>query len=167
MSAGTRGRVKVGDDYVSVQGRIVKGTLAFDPADTEEYRKQIRLKGWVDGTPMTNRTEPSSGDWRHADVKYLFGYRYKPFVECYEGWTTAEAHLHFKSLFMPEGKTSLTQLERDEMRAFTDDVTRNILEEHPKVVLREPAARDIEQPRSQRQRAHGALDLDARGEGRF
>lgn len=87
-----------------------------------------RAKQWGEGTPITIRIEPQDEAWQHGDVKHLFGHVYEPVCE-YTGYSKTELHLMAKSLFMPEGKTSLTDLNREELREYTEHVERWLREE--------------------------------------
>jgi SpoVK/Ycf46/Vps4 family AAA+-type ATPase len=53
---------------------------------------------------------------------------YGPVVD-YTGYSKTELHLMAKALFMPEGKTSLTELNREELREYTEHVERWLREE--------------------------------------
>lgn len=70
------------------------------------------------GTALVVRVEPEEEAWRYGDLKHLFGHVYQPVVE-YAGYTKVELHAMAKAQFMPEGKTSLTELNRDELKAYT------------------------------------------------
>lgn len=91
-------------------------------------RRQRAAKKWGEGTALKVRIEPEEEAWQHGDLKHLFGHIYQPVCE-YTGYSKTELHLMAKSLFMPEGKTSLTELNRDELREYTEHVERWLLEE--------------------------------------
>jgi hypothetical protein len=120
--------------HCSIQG----GRVVLDAQLAEAYRKDVARMGWPDGTDLVLTLQPATEEWRHSDTKYLFGYLYRPFWNHYEGWTEGETHLHFKSKYLPDGKASLTELDREEMRAYIDVVRRDILENHPDIELIDP-----------------------------
>jgi prophage tail gpP-like protein len=71
-----------------------------------------------DGTALKIRIEPEEDAVTYAQFKYLFGFVFRPVAEF--GHTEAELCLMAKAQFMPDdGRTSLTQLSREEMDAFT------------------------------------------------
>jgi hypothetical protein len=71
------------------------------------------------GEEVLVRVERKAEAWRHSDVKHLFGHIYQPVVD-YTGMTKTELHLLAKSIWMPEGATSLTELSREQMREYSD-----------------------------------------------
>lgn len=87
----------------------------------EDFVKRIAAAKWGQGTSLVVRVEPEDEAWRHSDVKHLFGHVYGPVVE-YCGYTKLELHKMAKAQFMPEGKTSLTELNREEMKEYTSAV---------------------------------------------
>lgn len=94
-------------------------------------RRQKFAKKLGDGTALTIRVEPEDEAWRHSDAKHLYGHLYSP-VAARTGETVAEVHLRMKTKFMPDdGRTSITQLNRDEMKAFTESVEQDIRETDP------------------------------------
>lgn len=83
------------------------------------------------GERFVIRVEREEEAWRWSDVKHLYGHLYKP-VSRRTGETEAEVHLRMKVNFFPEdGRTSLTQLNREEMKAFTESVEQDIRENDP------------------------------------
>lgn len=119
---------------------IVSGVVAeiapgvFDVAITEigyKARRQRAAKRWGAGAHLSIRVEPEEEAWRHSDVKHLYGHLYKPVSDTH-GETVAEVHLRMKAQFMPEdGRTSITQLNRDELKAFIESVEQDIRETDP------------------------------------
>lgn len=85
-------------------------------------------KKWGDGAFLKCRIEPEEEAWRHADAKHLYGHLYTP-VSNRTGETVPEVHLRMKAKFMPDdGRTSITQLNRIEMRQFIEAVEQDIRE---------------------------------------
>ena len=80
------------------------------------------------GETFVIRVEREAEAWRHSDVKHLFGHVYLPVVE-YTGYTKTELHTIAKGLWMPDGKTSLTELDREEIQEYTRLVDRWLREE--------------------------------------
>lgn len=89
--------------------------------DAPVFNAGMRRLKLADGEHVTLRVERTDDAWRHSDVKHLFGHVYAPVVE-YTGFSKTELHLLAKSLYMPEGRTSITELNRDELRDFTNEV---------------------------------------------
>lgn len=66
-----------------------------------------------------------------GDFKHLYGHLYAP-VSRRTGETVAEVHVRMKAAFMPDdGRTSITELSRAEMKAFTESVEQDIRENDP------------------------------------
>jgi len=81
-------------------------------------RRKKFAKRCGDGTALKVRIEPEQDAVRYGQYKYLFGRVFRPVAEY--GHTEAELCLMAKTKFMPDdGRTSLTELTRDEMEAFT------------------------------------------------
>lgn len=76
-----------------------------------------RAKQWGEGRALQIRIEPEEDAKTYGDVKYWWGYVVEPLVR-YTG--DPEWHLYLKAMFLPEGKTSLTQLSHEEMRLVID-----------------------------------------------
>lgn len=86
---------------------------------------------WGEGCALKVRVEPEDEAWRHSDGKHLYGHLYKP-VSKRHGETVAEVHLRMKSQFMPDdGRTSITELNREEMKDFIEAVEQDIRENDP------------------------------------
>ncbi|MEQ1726756.1 MAG: hypothetical protein ABL982_00130 [Vicinamibacterales bacterium] len=97
------------------------------------YQRALASRHWPEGTELTLRVEPAAEAWRHSDMKHLFGHFIAPLAEETSG-SVIETKEMLKALFMPEGKSSLTELSREELRAFTDHVERFIIENAPDVL---------------------------------
>lgn len=96
-----------------------------------QTRRQHAAERWGDGTVLKIRIEPEEEAWRHADAKHLYGHLYTP-VSTRTGETVPEVHLRMKAQFMPDdGRTSITELNREEMRSFIESVEQNIRETDP------------------------------------
>lgn len=94
-------------------------------------RSERACKRWGDGCALNIRVEPEDEAWRHADAKHLYGHLYKP-VSARHGETVAEVHLRMKAQYMPDdGRTSITELNRDEMKSFIESVEQDIRETDP------------------------------------
>lgn len=102
--------------------------VRFDDEPLFASRLRKFAKQWGDGREITVRLEPTDEAWRHADAKHLYGHLYAP-VSKRHGETVAEVHLRMKSSYMPDdGRTSITQLNRDEMKSFIESVEQDIRE---------------------------------------
>lgn len=94
-------------------------------------RRRRAAKKWGVGCALKIRIEPEEQAWRHSDGKHLYGHLYKPVSER-TGETVAEVHLRMKSQFLPDdGRTSITELNRDEMKSFIESVEQDIRENDP------------------------------------
>jgi hypothetical protein len=101
-------------------------TDAFYRARRLRFAKRIG-----DGVLLKIRVEPADEAWKHASAKHLYGHLYKP-VSDRHGETVAEVHLRMKAQFMPDdGRTSITELDESEMKAFTESVEQDIRENDP------------------------------------
>ena len=88
-------------------------------------------KKWGEGAALTVRVEPEDEAWRYSDAKHLYGHLYTP-VSRRTGEPVSEVHLRMKAAFLPDdGRTSLTQLNRDEMKAYIESVEQDIRETDP------------------------------------
>ena len=106
---------------------------AIKLVDEYAYRllSKRHAKKWGDGAALKCRIEPEEEAWRHGDAKHLYGHLYAP-VSRRHGETVAEVHLRMKAQFMPDdGRTSITQLDRVEMKAFIESVEQDIRENDP------------------------------------
>jgi hypothetical protein len=124
--------------FAEVSALIVAATVVetsqpgvYDIAVTEpayRERRQRHAKRWGLGAAIHIRIEPEDEAWRHADAKHLYGHLYEP-VSRRHGETVPEIHLRMKAAFMPDdGRTSITQLNREEMRMFIESVEQDIRE---------------------------------------
>ncbi len=128
-----------GKDGKAITARMVfkaeHATITFRPGEKEKYFQSLRQSGWYNEQALLMRVEPEAEAWRYSDIKHYWGHLVHPFTVANEGWTDGETHAYFKSLFVRDGKWSLTELDRDELRSFLNEVTRHILTEHPRVQL--------------------------------
>lgn len=87
--------------------------------DEAFYRTRVEraAKKWGEGCALTIRIEPEADAKTYGQLKYFHGYVLQPLIE-YTG--DYDWKLYLKFMFLPEGKTSLSQLNYDEMRAFTE-----------------------------------------------
>ena len=110
------------------------GQLVLDVAVTSDHFVTARRKAakrWGAGCALTIRMEPEEEAWRHSDAKHLYGHLYGP-VSKRHGEPVAEVHLRMKAQFMPDdGRTSITQLNREEMKSFIESVEQDIRENDP------------------------------------
>ena len=84
---------------------------------TDSFYKTRRVKaakGWGDGCALKIRIEPEDEAYTYGQIKHLFGHVYEPLSE-WNGDFKTDWHLMLKAMFIPEGKTSLTQLNRQEL----------------------------------------------------
>lgn len=94
-------------------------------------RRQRWAKKVGDGTVLTIRVEPQDEAWKHSAAKHLYGHLYTP-VSKRTGETVADVHMRMKATHFPDdGRTSLTELNQDEMRSYTEAVEQDIRENDP------------------------------------
>lgn len=77
---------------------------------------------------------------RHYQYKHLFGHVFRPVADV-SGHTERELYVMAKALFMPEGKTSLTELTFEEMDIFTKESEQWLREEMPEAFVLQDAQR--------------------------
>lgn len=104
---------------VIVDASVQDGHLVI--VDEPGYRKRIEraAKKWGNGTALKVRIEPEEDAYTYGDIKHYWGHVVQPFCDD-TGYHKHEAHLLFKAECMPEGKTSITELNREELRAYTE-----------------------------------------------
>jgi hypothetical protein len=112
----------------AVTGQAVWTGTKVEMRDPVVFVAQIRRAKFGTGQALTVRVEPEDEAWRYSDLKHLFGHVYQPVVD-YSGYTKVELHEMAKALHMPEGKTSLTQLNREELKDYTAAVEQWLREE--------------------------------------
>ena len=94
-------------------------------------KRQRAARTWGDGTALTIRIEPEEDAIQYHQLKHLYGHCYTP-VSKRHGETVAEVAIRMKVAFMPDdGRTSLTELTREELKAFTEAVEQDIRETDP------------------------------------
>ena len=81
-------------------------------------RKQA-AKRWGAGTALRIRIEPEDEAYTYAAIKHYWGHIVTPFCDS-TGYHKHEAHAMLKSECMPEGKTSITELNGEEMSAYSE-----------------------------------------------
>lgn len=116
---------------ILVDATVVNGKLQI--VDVPLYLTRIAkaAKTWGEGCSIKIRIEPEEDAARWSDYKYLFGYVLRPVADD-TGHTEQELLLMAKLRFLPDdGRTSLTQLSREELRAFTEQTERWFREERP------------------------------------
>ncbi len=90
--------------------------------DREGFVGRLTKAEYGQGRALVVRVEPEEEAIRHGDYKHLYGHVYLPVVD-FTGMSDVELHLQAKAKFMPDdGRTSVTQLSRDEFRVFTEHV---------------------------------------------
>lgn len=118
-------------DHVSCLATWNGERLAFTPDQQEAFVRGVRRLKLGDGEVVVIRIEPEAEAWRYSDLKHLYGHLYSP-VSKRTGETVAEVHVRMKVSFMPDdGRTSITQLNREEIRSFIESVEQDIREHDP------------------------------------
>ena len=94
-------------------------------------KRQRAARTWGDGTSLIIRIEPEDDAIQYGQYKHLYGHLYTP-VSARTGKTVAEVHVRMKVQFLPDdGRTSLTQLTRAELKAYIESVEGDIRETDP------------------------------------
>lgn len=83
-------------------------------------RVSSACKSWGDGQALTVRIEPEDDAIQHHQRKHYFGHVLGPVCD-WTGYHKDELHEMTKAAFLTDdGRTSITQLSREEMRAFVE-----------------------------------------------
>jgi hypothetical protein len=110
------------------------GGGVFDVHVVEDHyktRRQRFAKKWGQGVAVTIRIEPTVEAATWGQFKHLYGHLYAP-VSVRTGETVAEVNLRMKASYFPEdGRTSLSELDQDELKAFIESVEQDIRETDP------------------------------------
>lgn len=119
----------------TVGALLVDATVRDGEIHVVDPGYKTRRQHWAtrvgEGVRLKIRIEPEADAWRHADAKHLYGHLYGP-VSTRHGETVAEVHLRMKAAYMPDdGRTSITELNRDEMKAYIESVEQEIREHDP------------------------------------
>ena len=86
--------------------------------DFYRTRAAKSAKSWGDGVELQIRIEPVDEAVALNQYRHLFGHVFEPVAD-YTGHTKVELCLMAKAQFMPDdGRTSLTQLNHEEMAVF-------------------------------------------------
>lgn len=81
-------------------------------------RSAKAAKSWGDGVELHIRIEPKDEAVALNQYRHLFGHIFEPVAD-YTGYTKQELCLIAKAQFLPDdGRTSLTQLNHEEMAVF-------------------------------------------------
>ena len=100
---------------------------------TDHFYKARRLKaakGWGDGCALKIRIEPEDEATKHHHYKHLFGHYLTP-VSDVLGYTVTELKDEMKARFLPDGMTSLTDMNAEQFEEFNRSVDQCIREEYP------------------------------------
>lgn len=101
-------------------------------ADSPTFYAGLRQMGFGDGETLVVLVEREAEAVLHGQYKYLYGHVLRP-VAKETGHTASELLLMAKAQFMPDdGRTSLTQLTREEMDEFSRETERWLREECPR-----------------------------------
>ena len=98
--------------------------------DATVFHAQLRKMGFGDGEALVVRVERQEDAYTYGALKHYWGHLVTPVSE-FTGYTKHEVHWMLKMLFMPDGKTSITELNREELRAYTESVEQHMREELP------------------------------------
>lgn len=110
------------------------GRDVFDVAITDDHYKAQRQRAaakWGAGVEIVIRIEPKDESAKYHQFKYLFGYVFTC-VSARTGETVADVEMRMKTSYMPDdGRTSLTQLNEAEIKAFTESCEQDARENTP------------------------------------
>ena len=107
-------------DAVVTEARDAEGRPVLDVAVTDALyatKRRKAAKRWGVGTVLKIRVEPEEEAYTHADLKHYYGHLVSPLSE-WNGDTVVEWDDRLKAMFLPEGKKSKTDCNRDELKAF-------------------------------------------------
>lgn len=82
-------------------------------------RRQRAAKRWGEGCALHIRIEPEDEAYTYGQIKHYWGHVVTPLSE-ETGYHKHEIHLMLKAECMPEGKTSITQLNKEQLTRYTD-----------------------------------------------
>lgn len=99
-------------------------------AHKQDYRDQVTAMKLRAGEEVVIRIERPEDAVRYGQYKYLFGVVFRSAADV-SGHTEQELCLMAKAKYMPKGKSSLTQLSKDEMDLFTKASEQWLREELP------------------------------------
>lgn len=116
-----------------IDAAVRKGDIVVCDAQYETKRKRA-AKSWGDGTALKIRVEPEEDAYTYGDIKHYWGHVVDPFSQ-ETGYHKHEAHLLLKAECMPEGKTSITELNREELRAYSEAAEQKAREWCPEAFL--------------------------------
>lgn len=107
------------------------------------FHAQLQKMGFGEGEALIVRVEREADAIEHRQYKHLFGHVFEPVSES-SGHTTGELCLMAKARFLPDdGRTSLTQLTRDEFAAFIQATEIWLREECPEAFVLQDAERGV------------------------
>lgn len=104
---------------LTIDAVVRDGKLQIVDEDSYRLRVEKAAKGWGEGRCLTIRIEPTEDALTAGQRRYYFGVIIGA-LEDYTGYRKDEWHVMLKVQFMPDGKTSITQLNHDEMRDYID-----------------------------------------------
>jgi hypothetical protein len=111
-------------------------------ADLTGYRAALKQLELGAGEQVTIRVERPEDARKYHQLKFLWGYVYRPvatFPNC--GHTMLELHAFAKSMFLPDGKLSTLDLSYEEMDEFCRHTERWLRESMPEAFEAGDAAR--------------------------
>lgn len=89
---------------------------------TDHFYRTRRMKAakrWGDGCLLSIRIEPEDEAYTYGQIKHYWGHVVTPLSDD-TGYHKAEVHAMLKAECMPEGKTSITELNKDELSLYTE-----------------------------------------------
>jgi hypothetical protein len=102
---------------VIVDAVVKDGAIKFLNKDGFAAASAKAAKAWGEGRSLKCRIEPEEEALAYSQLKHYWGHVVTPFYE-YTGNEKHEAHWMLKAECMPEGKTSITELNHEEMAVF-------------------------------------------------
>lgn len=103
-------------DHATGRAAWRDGRLALIEADA--YHRALAALKLGDGEEVVIRVSRPEDAYTYGAIKHYFGYVVTPLAES-TGYHKHEAHALLKAECLPEGKTSITELSRQELADYT------------------------------------------------
>lgn len=84
-----------------------------------QHRRKRAAKRWGDGCLLQIRIEPTDEAYSYGQIKHYWGHIVTPLSD-ETGYHKAEVHVMLKAECMPEGKTSITELNKEELTRYSE-----------------------------------------------
>lgn len=102
---------------VLVDAVVRDGQIHITDENLYRTRMKSAAKKWGDGCILKVRVEPAEEAYTHSQLKHYYGHIITPLSE-WNGDTPVEWDQRLKAMFLPEGKTSKTECNHDELASY-------------------------------------------------